>query len=263
MTPARILVVEDEAVVAKDLQQRLRKLGYDVPVTVATGEAAVVQATDLQPQLVLMDVRLKGAMDGIEAASQIHEHLDVPIIFLTAYADSSTVDRAKMIEPFGYILKPFAERELHTAIQVAIYKHQVESNLRRSERWLAATLRSISDAVIAVDGKSEIVFMNSVAESLTGHKEGDAKGSNVGDIFKIAPREDGDAGTAGKRPADGECETLLACDGRRFDIEQKSSPIRDEKERDYGRGSGIPRHRSKETERRRVAGERGTLPPAG
>src|SRR4051794_32514488 len=109
MSAARILIVEDEAVVAKDLQHRLRKLGYDVPVTAATGESAITRAAELHPQLVLMDVRLKGQMDGIEAAAEIRKSADIPVIFLTAYADGNTVERAKITEPFGYILKPFEE----------------------------------------------------------------------------------------------------------------------------------------------------------
>ena len=237
MNATRILVVEDEAVVAKDLQQRLRKLGYEVPVTVSTGEAAVREATELQPHLVLMDVRLKGEMDGIEAASRIHESSDIPIIFLTAYADANTVDRAKVIEPFGYILKPFAERELHTAIQVGIYKHQIEANLRRSERWLGATLRSISDAVIALDSRAEIVFMNSVAENLTGCPQIEAEGRKARDVFRTTGRgldamisdAHGTPGGGAEHALVDETAILISRDGRQLNIEGRAAPIRDEK----------------------------------
>ncbi len=118
----RILVVEDEGVVAKDLQSRLRKLGYDVPKTVQTGEEAVEATRELRPELILMDVRLKGNMDGVEASAKIMELYRTPVIFLTAYADDGTLGRAKQTEPYGFILKPFNERELHTAIQVALHK---------------------------------------------------------------------------------------------------------------------------------------------
>src|SRR4051794_21382046 len=146
-----ILVVEDEAVVAKDLQTRLKKLGYHVPLTVPTGEEAIDRARELRPALILMDIRLKGDLDGIEAAARIQQDFRTPIIYLTAYADEGTLDRAKVTEPFGYILKPFNERELHTAIQVALFKHKAEAELRKSERWLAATLQGMGEAVIAVD----------------------------------------------------------------------------------------------------------------
>jgi two-component system cell cycle sensor histidine kinase/response regulator CckA len=236
MTTGCILVVEDEAVVAMDLQHRLRKQGYDVPVTVATGEHAIAEARRLQPQLILMDVRLKGEMDGIEAALQIRRTSDIPIIFLTAYADSNTVDRAKITEPFGYILKPFEERDLHTAIEVAIYKHRVESELRRNRRWLAATLRAISDAVIAVNGESEVVFMNPVAEVLTGYAQKDAAGKRVGDVFRTTFPSFGEAlatlfgaGGADSVPIMLDVETtLIARDGKRLHIEERAAPIRDE-----------------------------------
>ena len=105
-----------------------------------------------------MDVRLKGNMDGIETSARIMEQFRTPVIFLTAYADDGTLGRAKLTEPYGFILKPFNERELHTAIQVALHKHQGEAALRKSERWLAGTLRSIGDAIIAVDTELNILF---------------------------------------------------------------------------------------------------------
>lgn len=163
----RILVVEDEGVVAKDLQTRLRKLGYDVPLTVQTGEDAIDAARRHQPDLILMDVRLKGKMDGVEASGIIMQEFRTPVIFLTAYADDGTLGRAKLTEPYGFILKPFNERELHTAIQVALHRHFGEKALRNSERWFAGTLRSIGDAIIAVDNDMNVLFMNAVAMKLT------------------------------------------------------------------------------------------------
>ena len=112
MTQARILVVEDESIVALDIQCRLESLGYEVPATVASGEQAVEQADALRPDLVLMDIQLQGRMDGVEAADQIRQRFGILVIYLTANADHPTVQRAKVTEPFGYLIKPFEEREL-------------------------------------------------------------------------------------------------------------------------------------------------------
>jgi PAS domain S-box-containing protein len=186
-----ILVVEDEGVVAKDLQARLKKLGYQVPFTVPTGEEAIERARELRPALILMDVRLKGQIDGVEAAARIQQNARTPVIFLTAYADEGTLNRAKVTEPFGYILKPFNERELHTAIQVALFKHNAEIELRKSERWLAATLQGMGEAVIAVDAGGRIVFMNLLAQSLTGWQASQAVGLPLEDVFRIRDSKTG------------------------------------------------------------------------
>ncbi len=130
MANKKILVVEDERIVAKDISKRLQKLGYTVLANVASGEAAIQKARELQPDLVLMDIQLEGQIDGIEAAEQIRADLDIPVIFLTAYADENTLQRAKATEPFGYIVKPFDERALHTAIEVALRRRLAEAAVR-------------------------------------------------------------------------------------------------------------------------------------
>jgi CheY-like chemotaxis protein len=164
----RILVVEDENIVAKDVVNRLKSLGYTVTGTVASGEEAIRMANQNPPDLVMMDIMLKGNMDGIEAARCILDTLDIPVVYLTAYADEKTLHRAKVTEAFGYLLKPFEERELHITIEMALFKHQMEQKLRESEQWLSAILQSITDAVIATDIQGQIRFVNSVAASLTG-----------------------------------------------------------------------------------------------
>ncbi|MBD2067633.1 response regulator [Leptolyngbya sp. FACHB-671] len=130
MVAERILVVEDERVVARDIEKRLKKLGYIVPASVASGEAAVEKVAELRPDLVLMDIRLKGQMDGVEAAEQIRSDFDTPVIYLTAYADDATLQRAKATEPFGYIVKPFDERDLQVAIEVALRRRLSETAIR-------------------------------------------------------------------------------------------------------------------------------------
>jgi signal transduction histidine kinase/DNA-binding NarL/FixJ family response regulator len=131
MPKAEILVVEDERIVGLDIKRTLERLGYTVPAIVTSGERAIHQATESRPDLVLMDIRLKGAMDGVEAAAQIQAQLDVPVVFLTAYADDATLSRAGAIAPFGYLLKPFEERVLHTTIEMALCKHKMETENAR------------------------------------------------------------------------------------------------------------------------------------
>src|SRR5579863_7317599 len=172
----RILVVEDENVVALDIQRDLISFGYVVPATAASGEEAIEKAAALRPDLVLMDIRLRGAIDGIEAAEEIRTRFDIPAIYLTAYADPATLSRARLTGALGYLIKPFGERELHAAVEVALYRHQLEQRVKESERWLAATLRSIADGVIATDARGCIRFMNPVAERLTGWTAAQAAG---------------------------------------------------------------------------------------
>lgn len=126
-----ILVVEDESIVAKDIQVCLKKLGYEVVGVCSTGEDAVEKANETNPDLVMMDIMLKGEMSGIEAAAEIRKEMDIPVIFLTAYTDRDTVDRAKETEPYGYIIKPFKEIDIQTAIEIALYKHSKEKVIKK------------------------------------------------------------------------------------------------------------------------------------
>ncbi len=129
MTTARILIVEDERIVAEDLRETLGALGYEVVGIVPSGEAAIEQAAAHHPDLVLMDIMLRGNLNGIDAAQHVRDRLDIPVVYLTAYADDATLARAKVTEPFGYLIKPFEERELLTAIEMALYKHAMEKKL--------------------------------------------------------------------------------------------------------------------------------------
>jgi len=148
---AEILVVEDEGIVAQDIQNTLEKSGYAVSGVAASGEAALVKAEETWPDLVLMDIVLKGDMDGIETARIIHDRFDIPVIYLTAYAHENTLQRAKITDPFGYIVKPFEERELSTAIEIAIHKHHAERRLRDSERHFRSLIENASDLITILD----------------------------------------------------------------------------------------------------------------
>lgn len=143
MTPARIMVVEDEGIVARDIQNSLKRLGYTVPVLVSSGDEAIQRAEEIELDIVLMDIRLKGDMDGIEAAELIHARFDIPVVYLTAYTDKTTLERAKITAPFGYILKPFEERELHTTIEIALYKHMMEKERERLHHELEEALANV------------------------------------------------------------------------------------------------------------------------
>jgi CheY-like chemotaxis protein/predicted regulator of Ras-like GTPase activity (Roadblock/LC7/MglB family) len=134
MQDPMILVVEDEGIIAKSIQAILTGMGYAVPAIVSSGEEAVRKTEELRPDLVLMDIVLDGAMDGIAAAEQIHARLDIPVVYLTAYTDRETIERAKRTSPYGYVVKPFTENELHAAIEIALYKHMME---RKAVRQVA------------------------------------------------------------------------------------------------------------------------------
>src|SRR5208283_2579766 len=131
MSSANILIVENEAIVAADLANKLRQLGYGVSGATARGEDALLLARERGTDLVLMDIRLAGQMDGVEAAERIRKECNLPVIYLTAYSDRATLQRAKLTDPFGYILKPFEERELETHIEMALHNHQAECKLRQ------------------------------------------------------------------------------------------------------------------------------------
>src|SRR5512136_2413134 len=188
MVNPKILIVEDENIVARDLQKRLINLGYDIVGVVSTGEEAVKKAIATLPDLVLMDVRMKGEMDGIEAASVLPFQYGIAVVYLSAYADNDTLKRASKTEPFGYILKPFEERELHTTIEMALYRRELERRIKENETWYGTTLRSIGEAVISTDTSGAIKFMNSVAENLTGWKMSEVLGEDLLKVFRTVEK---------------------------------------------------------------------------
>ncbi|WP_414527683.1 ATP-binding protein [Nodularia chucula] len=241
-TPINIVIVEDEAIVAKDLRNRLQKFGYTVPAIAHSGQEAINKSLEICPDLVLMDIRLKGEMDGIEAAQEIHKHLDIPIIYLTAYADDQTLERAKITEPFGYLLKPFKERELQINIEIALTKYKLEKQLKTNEKWLSTLLNSISDGVISSDLEKLITFMNPVAESLTAWKQEEAFGRNLSEVFNIAHGETQEPAEIEitKVLQDGDIisslveSVLISKDGVEIPIDESAAPIRDDQDRIIG-----------------------------
>ncbi len=238
----RILVVEDEGIVAMEIQNRLSSMGYSVVAAVATGEVAIEKAGQLQPDLVLMDIRLKGKIDGVTAAEGIRARFDIPVIFLTAYADEHTLQRAKVTEPYGYVLKPFEERELHIAMEVALYKHRTERKLKENERWLNTTLNSIGDAVIAMDSTGLVNFMNHTAETLTGWSLAAASGQDLWQLFQLFDER---TQTALENPVTqalhkgvkvtlGRDTLLITKAGAQLAVEGQAAPIRNEADQTIG-----------------------------
>ncbi|HEY9845909.1 MAG TPA: response regulator, partial [Candidatus Caenarcaniphilales bacterium] len=242
MVNAKILVVEDESIVAQDIQASLKSMGYTVPAVVASGEEAIKKAAQTHPDLVLMDIHLQGAMDGVEAARQISTHLNIPVIYLTANADDSTFERAKVTEPFGYILKPFEERELSTTIEIALYKHRMESKLKQHQQWLNTILSNIGDAVIATNAQGVVTFMNPVAEALTGWQQVEARSKNLSEVFPIVKEETQisvnspaleamqQTGGASKRSD----TILLTKDGKPIAVESSTGLLKDDQGNSHG-----------------------------
>ena len=176
--PRQILIVEDESVIALNLQETLESLEYSVPAVAVSAEQALHYAATLHPDLVLMDIRIKGDVDGIQAAAQIWERFQIPVIYVTGHSDSSTVERVRLTAPFGYLLKPIEERELYVAIETALLRWE-------RERWMTTVLRGIGDGVIVVDAAGHIKFLNAVAEALTGWSFQEAKEQPVMHVFNV------------------------------------------------------------------------------
>lgn len=189
MGAPRIIVVEDESIIALDIRLSLEALGYDVVYVAASGEEVLKKAPDLMPDLMLMDIRLRGGIDGVETALHLGERFDIPVIFLSGHTDAETLERVKMTQPFGYLSKPFTKKDLRTTIEVALHRHEMEKQLREREQWLSVTLRSIGDAVIATDADGKVLFMNPVAQTLTGWPEIEAMGLALKEVFPLVTRE--------------------------------------------------------------------------
>jgi two-component system cell cycle sensor histidine kinase/response regulator CckA len=167
MTRAHILIVEDERIVAKDIERSLVALGYIICGIVSTGSKAIAKTGETRPDLVLMDIKLKDTMDGIAAAEEIRTAFDIPVVYLTAYADDKTLERAKVTGPFGYILKPFNERELCSTIEMALYKHQMDKDLKESEGRYRKLVEQSPD-LIMIHSSGVIDFINTAGAKLLG-----------------------------------------------------------------------------------------------
>lgn len=242
MRKTKILIVEDESIVARDIRNMLIGLGYDVTAVVPGAAAAIQKAKETKPDLVLMDVMLQGETTGVEAAEQIYTRFNIPVVYLTAYADSSTVQHAKKTEPFGYIIKPFEERELQTTIEIALYKYKMQMQLKERERWLSTILKSIGDGVIATNKDGLITFMNPLAEYLTGWALGRALDKPFNDVFRVMNQKPGKMQNIsvkkilrGEGPTLAEETVLVSKKKKNTPIDFRLEPIKD----DGGKISGV------------------------
>ncbi len=214
----RILIVEDERIVALDIQGRLQEMNYDVAGMASSGEDAMSAVGALHPNLVLMDVNLGGGIDGIETALRIKDRYHVPVVYLTASFDNETLRRIRATEPFAYVMKPFEQAELHAALEIALLRHRLETTIHEQKQLLATTLDNIDDGVIVARTDGTISFMNPVAEALTGWRLAEAIGRPLNDVYAILP------------PA-----TLLSRDGTRREVDYRSNMMVD----DEGTWSGF------------------------
>lgn len=232
MNDTRIMIVEDERIVAKDLQFRLQGLGYQVAAMASEGHDAIDKAGATRPNLVLMDIRLENGMDGIAAAEQIRSELDIPVVFLTAYADQATLARAKITEPFGYILKPFEERELQSTIEIALYRHKAEQKLRASEQRFRLLAENSYDLIALLAPDAQVMYASPAHYRLLGYQPSELLHGNLFDV--IHPDDRAAVHAAVHKLFDlRETETVEARlqkrDGGWLDVEAALSLITDEK----------------------------------
>jgi len=236
MTATEIMVVEDERIVARNLQNELEGLGYKVPAIASSGKEALEKIEDTLPDLVLMDIVLKGDMDGVEVSDQIRDRFDIPVVYLTAYADDATLRRAKITEPYGYLVKPYEEKELRTTIELALFRHRLQGISREMRLWLSAILRSMADGVIVTDAKGSIRICNRAAEKLTGWSEDDAFGKSLSEVFHLVDAKtrvvlDSQSARAmrANRPVNLESNAvLIQSDGKEIGVDGSIAPITDD-----------------------------------
>ncbi len=234
---ATILIVEDESIVAENLQDELETLGYSVCGIASSGEQALKLEAKHAPDLVLMDIMLAGTLDGIATAAKMHERRYLPVVYLTAYSDSATLQRAQITEPFGYLIKPYKERELHSTLEMALYKHRMEQKLRDHERWLDTVLSSVGDGVVTVDVLGNLTSFSPVAEQLCGWPEAEAQGKPVQEVFVLEEGSDEgclldqlDFALRGRHMPclEEERPVLLGKDGERRIVDIGAAPLQDD-----------------------------------
>jgi PAS domain S-box-containing protein len=220
-----VLLVEDESIVAKDVKERLKNLGYTISAVAASGEKALEKVRE-HPDVVLMDIVLKGDMDGITAAGIIRSQFNIPVIYMTSHADDRLLERAKVTEPYGYILKPVEDKELYTTINIALHNYEMEKKVRESSQWLSTTLKSIGEGVITVDTEGVITFLNPAAAVLTGWGETEAVGALLTEVVHLLDTETRTPFNKG-RSFDCTDSILVAKDGTEKIVEIGSAPIAD------------------------------------
>jgi PAS domain S-box-containing protein len=227
------MIVEDEGVVALQVKEALEGMGYAVPGMALTGEEAVAKAIDLEPDLVLMDIQLKGGITGVEAATRIRARLDVPVVYLTAFSDQETLEQAQLTEPYGYVLKPFEERALHAVIQMSLARHRRVRGQRETEWWMSAVAASMMEAVVICDPKGYVKFINPAAEALVGRSRAEAVDRRLREVVELVDGETrapvkvpvSEPLFEGKSTVQGNCRVVLPA-GPEVPVEFSASPLR-------------------------------------
>ncbi|HEY1406480.1 MAG TPA: response regulator, partial [Spirochaetota bacterium] len=230
MKRPRILIVEDEQLVALDLAHTVERFDYEIAGTCDSGEEAVLLAEKLHPDIILMDIFLAGNMDGIEAGRQIKTRFDIPFIYITASTDQETLSRVKVTQPYGYITKPFDEHEVFSSVETALYKSEIERELKKNREWLTAMLKAINDGIITVDLNGSVTFMNNAAEKLIGVSFSVAAGKQKDEIFSIVQKENsafraGEGATQGSIIVNCPHCVMTSCSGHTANIELTTSTI--------------------------------------
>ena len=179
----KILIVEDQKIIAKDIENKLLELDYIVPAIISSGEEVIEAIKKTKPDLILMDIKLEGLMDGIEAAVEVRKKFDIPVVFVTSYSNNSTLKRAKEAEPYGYIVKPIDERDLISSIELALNRHTLEKKLKEKELQVSLVNKSTDEAVFVTDMQGKLIFMNDIAETLTGWDKNNAIGLPINQII--------------------------------------------------------------------------------
>ena len=183
MKKGTILVVEDEIMIADDIRSHLQKLGYDVPSIAKSGEEALKKASDMRPDLVLIDITLRGAMDGIKTAERIRSEFNIPVVYLTASDDGRNLERAKITEPFDYIIIPLMERDLHKTIEMALYRHRVEGKLKESEEKFRRIVETAREGIWVLDTEDWTTYVNKRMAEMLGYREDEMIGKKPFDFL--------------------------------------------------------------------------------
>lgn len=233
MECTRVLVVEDETIVAMDIRHRLTKMGYTIVGEAETGEDAVRLAGEVMPDIVLMDIMLAGEMDGVQAAEQIHSSFGLPVVYLSAYTDEETLQRAKVTQPFGYIIKPFEDRALNTAMEMACYRHHMERLRREDRMWMQTTLDSVGEAIISTDAAGVVTYTNAVAATMCSASQAELKGKPLAGVicFSDALDETIDPvslALAGSSSARSDALFLHMGNGNKIPVEASCRAVQDE-----------------------------------
>src|SRR5262245_16859293 len=233
--PTRILVVEDETVVAMGLERDLSLLGYEVVGIADNSPDAMRLTASLHPELVLMDIQLQGEKSGIETARNIRDEWQIPIVFVTANSNDATFAFARSAEPFGYLTKPYRTSDLNAAITLALHQSKVTRALFAEKTWLTTMLSSLSDGVVATDKEGVVRYLSPVAETLTGWHHAEALGKPIEEVYRLLSDKGSPTRECQLRRAlrtgkalEREEFLLVSRSGTRLFVDDAAAPIRDE-----------------------------------